>query len=344
MNFAEFIQQKDVKNRNFREFASDIKSGETYCISGCNIKKVNGLLYHLIKGFSLFDNKNLIYITADKQHGKQNLYLNFKNVSQPAPVKSYKKLYEEIKKATTHYTNPVIFIKDYFKIVTEIDYWQTSNNKRFRNAAEWLKGIAEKHKITFFITMPFDTEEALKQYYLHQANRITSIFRPKRKKSYFDRQYFINGKINSSFQARQKLRKQFLYENPEIKMTSKKVIVTSIIASFSDGHKLFFRHPFPVVVVFTAFIFDRRIIPGNFKGYEVSTVMCTHPPKKYFPAGKNIPFEVKYAPEHFINFVDNHLNLISWKLNKPNMTKEEALNALTGNFARHTALCKEHRD
>jgi hypothetical protein len=309
--------------------------GDINCINGSKEKNVLEVFYKLIKAYSK-ERIPIAYLVASKQHGKQNLYLRYDYVSQSKPLTSLEEIDFEIKRMVTHYENPIIFIKDFFKISNGSNYWQALRNDEFKESSERLKVIAQKYKVTIYTTMFFDSEDILKQYYLLFDTKGNGLIRKNIPEFYFAKQYCLNSSKDSSYKARQNLHQQLILEHEGLKMIEKKIIVASGV---SQGDSLWFKSPFPHIIVGTTFFFDKRIIPEDFKGYNVVRASCALPPKRYFTRDKSVPVEEKYSPENLINFVENHLEYISWKLKRPELTKEEALDALTGGFKWHVEEC-----
>ncbi len=87
------------------------------------------------------------------------------------------------------------------------------------------------------------------------------------------------------------------------------------------------------------FIFDNRLVPTEFKGVIVKNITIGEPyPKEFFEdieENEPTPFYRLEDPEKYINFVTKHLEIIRKQLLSPEMTKEEALDALTGGFEKH---------
>ncbi len=104
-----------------------------------------------------------------------------------------------------------------------------------------------------------------------------------------------------------------------------------------------FDPPLIVISVHHPFIFDKRLIPDEFQGVEVRKVLDGNHPKEFPSNNAELPMEDWYAPERYIKFVENNLSIISKKLNIPDLTREEALDALTGDFKLHIDLCVDLR-
>ena len=210
-------------------------------------------------------------------------------------------------------------------------------NTRFKEATEKLKDIAKKYKVTIYTFMLFETEDHLKKYFLSFEKYGIGLIRNKIEEFYFDKQFCLYRSKDYTYNARQKLHQQLMIAHPGLKNIEKSVFVNSYVG---QGENLWFSTRFTFITIGTPFIFDKRIIPLEFNGYSVTRTSCALPPKRYFPKDKSLNVEEKYSPENLINFVDNHLELISWKLNIPELTNEDALDALTGGFELHVKKCE----
>lgn len=72
-----------------------------------------------------------------------------------------------------------------------------------------------------------------------------------------------------------------------------------------------------------------------FNGITVQNVWVGEFPDEFPSDNEEPPLEVWYAPERYQQYVSRNLNLIRETLNHPNMSEEEALDALTGDFQQH---------
>ena len=332
-------QYISTDNRSLWEFTQNLWSGDINCMNGSKEKTVMEVFYKLIKAFS--KNRTPVgYLVSRKQYGRQNLYLRYDYVSQSKALSSFEEIDYEIKRMATHYEKPIIFIKDFFKISIGSNYWQKSRNTEFKEATEKLKLIGIKYNVTIYITMLFNSEDVLKQYYLLFDTKGNGLIRKKTIKYYFAKQFCLNSSKDSSYKARRKLHRQLILAHPELSTIEKNVIVSSIVGQCDI---LWFKFSFPYIYVGTTFFFDKQTIPEDFKGYNVVRTSCAFPPKRYFTRDKSIPVEEKYSPENLRIFVENHLEYISWKLNRPELTKEEALDALTGGFKWHIEECNRRK-
>ena len=84
------------------------------------------------------------------------------------------------------------------------------------------------------------------------------------------------------------------------------------------------------------FIFDYRLIPTDFEDIKVSSHLCTNMPKD-FPAITPPGMQIEYYhdPERYISFVKRNIKKIRNELKSINMSVDEALDALTGDFEKH---------
>ncbi len=97
------------------------------------------------------------------------------------------------------------------------------------------------------------------------------------------------------------------------------------------------------IEVWHPFIFDVRLIPNEFEGFEVIDKLSGGYPDTFPSEYNSLYFEDWYSPEWYVKFVDENLELISKKIKIANLTREEALDALTGNFQKHIDSCIKMR-
>ena len=84
------------------------------------------------------------------------------------------------------------------------------------------------------------------------------------------------------------------------------------------------------------FIFDYRLIPEYFEGLEVKAHMMEEMPKEFPEEYWMEPnLDEYYSIDRFKNFVDRDFDRIKIALKASNLTKREALNALTRDFEKH---------
>ena len=320
------------------EFTQNLKPGDVNCIVGNKERKVMEVYYKLIKAFS--KDRSVSYLVSKRQYGRQNMYMRHYNVSQSNPLSSFEDIELEIKGMVMRYINPVIFIKDFFKITTGSNNWQESMNSKFKEATEKLKEVAKKYKVTIYTFMLFETEDHLKKYFLSFEKYGIGLIRNKIEEFYFDKQFCLYRSKDYTYKARQRLHQQLMIAHPGLKSIENSVIVSSIVG---QGKVLWFNTPYPYISIGTPFIFDKRIIPLEFKGYNVLRTSCGSLPSRYYTNDKSLKMEEKYSPKNLMRFVDNHLELISRKLNRLGLTREEALDALTGGFRKHFDRCSKLR-
>lgn len=108
-----------------------------------------------------------------------------------------------------------------------------------------------------------------------------------------------------------------------------------------------FDHQTAHISVMIPFVFDYRILPKTFNGIEVRcAVKCDTIPYcfSYLEEEEGVPYDVYYAPDKFLDYVDNNIDEIRLKLKRPDISKEEALDAICfGNFDKHVEKCEEIR-
>lgn len=139
--------------------------------------------------------------------------------------------------------------------------------------------------------------------------------------------------------------KAFKEANPDLVALSPKIVVDEMLEK-STISKDFFENivydpPVPQITVTHNFIFENRLIPKEFQGIEVRNVtLCISFPAEFpDPETDSQPIEVYYAPERYIAFVKRKLTAIRKKLKRPDLSEEEALDALTGGWQEHLDWC-----
>lgn len=80
------------------------------------------------------------------------------------------------------------------------------------------------------------------------------------------------------------------------------------------------------------FIFDNRLIPDSFEGINIQNVTIGNFPKEFPSSNAALPLWKWFSAQNYENFVNNNLELIRSKLNQPDLSKQDALDALTINF------------
>jgi hypothetical protein len=144
----------------------------------------------------------------------------------------------------------------------------------------------------------------------------------------------------------QEILREFKREHPSLVALNPEIIVDQILWSSSEDwaesetptYDIQVRHPF---------VFDVRLIPSEFRGIPVKNVWIGDFPEEFPSDDEEIRLEVWCAPGNYERFVARCLSLIAETIRQPNLTKEEALHALTGDFQKHKKwcerLCKERR-
>lgn len=94
-----------------------------------------------------------------------------------------------------------------------------------------------------------------------------------------------------------------------------------------------------VISISTPFIFERTKLPGNFMGLDLRDGIAENEMPAEFQKVDNNK-EYIWAYQRFEDYVDNHSELIRRTLDKPNMAREEMLDALCfGDFNKHKNMC-----
>lgn len=97
-------------------------------------------------------------------------------------------------------------------------------------------------------------------------------------------------------------------------------------------------HGSTMLVVMQPFIFDKRDTPSWHLGVPIRYVLTED-----VPTGFKINRKYVWAPENYLNFVDQHSDLIREKLNDPSLSREDMLEALIGMpFDDWIDQCRKH--
>ena len=85
-------------------------------------------------------------------------------------------------------------------------------------------------------------------------------------------------------------------------------------------------------------------MPEAFKGIEVENITIGEYPSEFdVPDDAVILNTDYYHPEKYIQFVEREINIIAKKLKCKNLTKKEALDAITGDFDAHLKWYEENK-
>lgn len=88
-----------------------------------------------------------------------------------------------------------------------------------------------------------------------------------------------------------------------------------------------------VIVLTRPFLFDCRLLPKKYEGIEIKVRIKGTLPEEF---KRNNPKDYIFAPEKFEAYVSKNIESIRAYFEKPEMTKEEILDALAfGNFEEH---------
>ncbi len=80
------------------------------------------------------------------------------------------------------------------------------------------------------------------------------------------------------------------------------------------------------------FVFDNRLIPDSFEGIKVVNWDRGPNPPEFPNSNAALPLWMYYSAKNYEKFVDNNFEMIRKNLLNPNMSRTEALDALTGGF------------
>lgn len=147
----------------------------------------------------------------------------------------------------------------------------------------------------------------------------------------------------------------FVSAYPELMKLKPQVDVTTVIEEWDEDLEQFVLvNPNRIEIhVNHPFIFDNRLVPSEFNGIKVTNITEGAPyPKEFFDdieENEPIPFYMLEAPEKYIKYVNKHIDSIRKQLQSPEMTKEEALDAISGDFTKHkiwfdNVVAKDKRD
>lgn len=114
--------------------------------------------------------------------------------------------------------------------------------------------------------------------------------------------------------------------------------IKSIYSSLSN-EVLVYDPPLLEIVIKHPFIFDNRLVPEEYHGTKVKNLMIGKYPKEFDEVEDNMRLEEYHNPKRYIRFVERRLSSIRKKLNRPTMSAEEALDALTNGFQEHVEWC-----
>ena len=133
----------------------------------------------------------------------------------------------------------------------------------------------------------------------------------------------------------------FKEANPELVALSPKIEVDKVTHFYSSDENTTPDTPWIEITISHPFLFDNRQVPNEFNGIKVNNVTTGKFPKEFPNPETDIPLAEYYNPERYIKYVNRNLSLIRRKLKIPKMSKEEALDALTGGFKDHVKWCNK---
>jgi len=135
--------------------------------------------------------------------------------------------------------------------------------------------------------------------------------------------------------------KAFLLQYPDLANSKAEISIEEILEEHSSetGKSKIYDPPKKQINVTHLFVFDVRLIPEKFNDCEVKSYMKGGFPPEFPSTEDSLPLNLWFAPERYIAFVNNNIKLIRNELNNPTLTKDEALDALTGGFEKHIKWC-----
>lgn len=141
--------------------------------------------------------------------------------------------------------------------------------------------------------------------------------------------------------------KRFKNKHPQLMRLNPKVVIDEIKEMYDssiEGEMIIFDPPVPEITVQHPFIFDNRLVPESFENLRVRNMTMGSFPREFPSGNAALPLEEWYSPKNYETFVINNLDLIRRTLKSPNMSKSEALDALTGDFKEHKKWCRDLRE
>jgi len=145
--------------------------------------------------------------------------------------------------------------------------------------------------------------------------------------------------LGENFQEAEKILKRFKAKHPELIALKPEIEVFKIIED-KDGNQC----DIWTISVYRPFLFDGRLVPEIFECIKVNDIIMGQFPKEFPSENAGLPLEDWFAPERYQKFAENNISLIRQTLLKPDMTVNEALDALTGGFEKHLAWAKKMRE
>ncbi len=127
------------------------------------------------------------------------------------------------------------------------------------------------------------------------------------------------------------LLKMFKEANPDLMALSPIIEVDEITESSSSANSeiTVYDPPLLLLKVSHTFIFDNRLIPTGFHGIKVMNIIIGKFPLEFPEPQTDMPLEDYYNPERYIKFINRNISFIRKELKRPDLSKEEALKALT---------------
>lgn len=137
------------------------------------------------------------------------------------------------------------------------------------------------------------------------------------------------------------LLKMFKEANPLLVALSPIIEVDEITESWSTNNPetTLYEPPLIEITIKHPLIFDNRLVPSEFQGIKIRNVTIGKFPSEFPEPLVEIRLEEYYDPERYIKFVKRKLSQIRKKLKRSDLSEEEALDALTGDFNKHIVWC-----
>jgi hypothetical protein len=99
--------------------------------------------------------------------------------------------------------------------------------------------------------------------------------------------------------------------------------------------------PLKQIEVWHPFIFDNRLVPSSFEGVIVLNLTWSNSLPWITRPNDSTPLWEAESPHNYVCFVNSNIETIRSQLKMDHLTKEEALNAITGGFANYLVYWHE---
>lgn len=146
----------------------------------------------------------------------------------------------------------------------------------------------------------------------------------------FRRTHSFDNILKSDRKFAQDILDRFKNENPALMELNPEIGIDQFTID-SDGNPC----NYLILHVGHKFIFDYRLIPTHFENIKVNSHLCVNMPDEFPNAYPGMQNEEYHSPERYLLFVERNIKKIRKELISINMSVDEALEALTGDFNKH---------